>query len=253
MRRIARFVLAGAMLVGAVALGGMAYAYPALAAPLCPSCYGMEAAAPRVIVDRAMPEAMRAGLLRDAATARAEVQAFYGAFDRTPFLIACSTEDCDRRMGGRGARAVTLSTPLATIIHASPRGLNPVIVTHEFSHVELHRRIGVWALLSGAFPAWFDEGVAVLVSGDERYLKPGTAPAERCVRQTDAPLPADPSDWNVRAGKEPMIYADAVCRVLQWMAANGGKDGVMRTLEAVAGGAAFAPSLNSIKIAQGCG
>lgn len=241
MHRIVRFVLAGAALVGVIALGGIAYAYPALAAPLCPPCYGMEVAAPRVIVDRAMPAPMRADLLRDAGTARTDVQGFYGAFDRIPFLVACSTEDCDRRMGGRGAKAVTLSTPVATVIRASPRGLNPVIFTHEFSHVELHHRIGVWALLTSAFPAWFDEGVAVLVSGDERYLKPGAAPSDRCVRQSDAPLPADPFDWNVRAGKEPMIYADAVCRVLQWMEANGGRDGVLRTLEAVAGGTPFTP------------
>jgi hypothetical protein len=48
------------------------------------------------------------------------------------------------------------------------------ILAHEFSHVDLHTRIGLMRFLAGAIPAWFDESLAVIVSDDARYLKPGT-------------------------------------------------------------------------------
>ena len=50
----------------------------------------------------------------------------------------------------------------------SPRGLNAVITSHELTHIELHHRIGSFRSWR-TIPAWFDEGLAVLVSEDPRY------------------------------------------------------------------------------------
>ncbi|WP_198359386.1 hypothetical protein [Burkholderia ubonensis] len=137
-------------------------------------------------------------------------------------------------MGGRGALATTTTTPFAIITRVSPLGQNPTILAHEFSLVELHRRIGWWKLANGVMPVWFDEGVAVIVSDDARYLNPGTTAAERCVRESAGSLPSSPAEWGPRAGKDRMIYADAACRVLQWMDAHGGRDGLLRTIDAAA-------------------
>lgn len=239
MRKLIAYFLAVLVLVGVAAAASLAYAYPIAAAVVCPSCYGMEYAGQRIVVDTAMPARMRVELSGDAETATSTVEAFYVVFHRQPYLVACSTEACDHRMGGRGAKAVTLSTPFVTVLRLSPRGIDPTILKHEFSHVELHRRVGLWARFTGAFPAWFDEGVAVLVSADDRYIRPGTTALKRCVRDSERPLPTTPFEWTSKAGKDSMLYADAVCRVMRWMDANGGKDGLLRAIDAAGDGSAF--------------
>ncbi|EGP56844.1 hypothetical protein QYR00_06110 [Agrobacterium tumefaciens] len=245
MRKIVRMSLAFFALLGVIVVLLLGYAYPALAAVGCPSCFGMEYGGPRLLVDRDMPTPMRGAVVRDAEAAALAVKAFYGEFGRRPFLVACSTEDCDRRIGGRGAYAVTISTPVAAVLRLSPRGLNRTILTHEFSHVELHRRIGLRALFSGAFPAWFDEGVAALVSSDERYIRSGEIAGERCVSNRDGLLPVSPFEWGKVAGADHMIYADAACRVSSWLETNGGRNGLLRVLDDVANGIAFAPDNGS--------
>jgi hypothetical protein len=241
MWKIVRMSLAFSGLSGVIVVLLLVYAYPALAAVGCPSCFGMEYAGPRLVADRGMSASMRGAVLEDAEAAASVVRGFYGDFGRRPFLVACSTEDCDRRIGGRGAYAVTISTPFAAVLRLSPRGLDRTILTHEFSHVELHGRIGLRALFTGAFPAWFDEGVAALVSSDERYLKSGERGGERCVSNRDGLLPVSPFEWGKVAGADPMIYADAACRVSYWLETSGGKNGLLRVLEDVADGTAFAP------------
>ncbi|KVT92933.1 hypothetical protein WK59_33600 [Burkholderia ubonensis] len=240
-RRWIRRIVIGIILSGVIAAGLVAYGYPAVTATVCAACYGMEQAAPRLIVDRDMPPRMRDALSANAKEAESLVRAFYGMFDLAPIIVACSTDECDRRMGGRGALATTTTTPFAIITRVSPRGQNPTILAHEFSLVELHRRIGWRKLANGAMPVWFDEGVAVIVSDDARYLNPGTTAAERCVRESASALPSSPAEWGPRAGKDRMIYADAACRVLQWMDAHGGRDGLLRTIDAAARDETFNP------------
>lgn len=224
-----------------IASGVVACGYPAITATLCTACYGMERAAPRQIVDRDMPAQMRDTLSTNAKEAESLIREFYGTFDFAPIIVACSTDACDRRMGGRGALALTTTTPFATITRVSPRGQTPTILAHEFSHVELHRRIGLRKLANGAMPAWFDEGVAVIVSDDNRYLNPGTTTAERCVRKSVSSLPSNPAEWGSRAREDRMIYADAACRVLHWMDIHGGRNGLLRTIDATARGETFKP------------
>jgi hypothetical protein len=219
-------------------LAAVPFVYPPIGAALCPACHGMERIQTRVIVDAGMPPATREKLIQNIGSGTSVVRAFYGSLGREPFVVACSTEACDRDMGGRGARADTLSTPFATVLRVSPRGIDPTIMAHEMSHVELHRRVGIWTFLAGAVPAWFDEGVAVVVSNDTRYLKDGQTADQRCMRTTDRELPSSGQAWGIMAGKDRTIYADAACDVLRWMERNGGRDGLLRTIDQVAAGGA---------------
>src|SRR6266436_2964849 len=165
--------------------------------------------------------------------AAAQVTAFYGSFDHTPTLLACASEECDHRLGGKGARANTYGT---TFIRVSPNGLNQTILAHEFSHVELHTRIRLMRFLVGAIPAWFDEGLAVIVSDDARYLKPGTTSAMRCLVEPEDGLPSSPSQWRPLAAKTPGVYAQAACRVMRWMEANGGTARLLTMITQIADG-----------------
>jgi hypothetical protein len=80
----------------------------------------------------------------------------------------------------------------------SPRGIDAVIAAHELAHVELHERLGSHA---GHVPQWFDEGLAVLVSDDPRYLRPETA-VDRCLVASDEALPATLPEWLRAAGAD---------------------------------------------------
>jgi hypothetical protein len=102
--------------------------------------------------------------------------------------------------------------------------------------VELHSRTGQFRLLTRAIPAWFDEGLAVIVSDDARYLGPGTTSATRCLAEPHGDLPSSPFQWGPAAGKTPGLYAQAACRVMRWMEANGGKTGLRDAVSQVADG-----------------
>jgi hypothetical protein len=232
-----RFIVIAAVFL-ILATACVVFFLPAVAAYACPSCYGLERVTGSLFVDPAMAVEDRRMLQETAARAAAQVANFYGSFDKQPILLACASEDCDRRLGGKGARANTYGT---TFIRLSPRGLDQTILAHEFSHVELHARIGQFRLLTRAVPAWFDEGLAVIVSDDARYLGPGTMSASRCLAEPQGDLPSSPSQWGHSAGKTPRLYAQAACRVMRWMEENGGKMGLLDAISHVADGSRRLP------------
>lgn len=79
--------------------GGFVWAFPALAAVGCPSCYGLERAGAGLIVEQGMAAAARQHLRGDADAAFAVVEAWFGSAADRPVLLACMTEACDRRLG----------------------------------------------------------------------------------------------------------------------------------------------------------
>lgn len=222
--------------VGLVLSAAAANWAPALAALACPRCYGLEHAAARIYVDAEMPAEQRRALVSSIASAESVVSAFYGKLERRPYILACGQEACDRRLGGRGARATTHSTWRLSVLVLSPRGQDRTIVAHELSHVQVHATIGVLNQMRGTLPAWFDEGLAVIVSEDDRYVRAGKSAADRCLQTTRIELPSSPFVWGPQSGKTPWIYANAACAVLQWMEANGGKTGLIDAVRELANG-----------------
>lgn len=214
----------------------IAITMPALAAAACPACYGFERLAANVFVDSEMTGPQREELQRSVAGAETSIRSFFATLERKPRILACASERCDKALGGKGARAVTYSSVGFSVLRLSPRGLDSTIVTHEFAHVQVHAKIGVRHQMSGTVPAWFDEGLAVLISEDSRYLKSGSSASERCMGIPMGNLPVSPFQWGPLSGKTPTIYADAACSVLHWMEANGGKRGLLSALDDVAAG-----------------
>lgn len=206
----------------------------AWAAYACPACFGLEGMGSGIYVETTMPLPDRAKLARMISQAREQVASFYGSFEPTPVLLVCATEGCARRLG-EGAKATAFG---ASFIRVAPAGTTVTILAHEFSHIELHARIGLWKLLRGALASWFDEGVAVIVSNDARYLKPGNTSKDRCLVDASAMSPASlptsifQSGW----GSRPGLYAAAACNVLKWMDANGGRESLLAAVSDVADG-----------------
>lgn len=110
---------------------------------------------------------------------------------------------------------------------------------HELSHIELNARLGYIRAAFGGVPVWFDEGVAVIVSDDPRYLLPKYSAGTRCRYKPDGPLPSDEREWRHSGALANEIYGIAACRVLGWMDANGGMSAVGVLIAATARGERF--------------
>jgi hypothetical protein len=221
-------------LVGAL-LGGILWAQPALAALACPSCFGFVKISDHVFVDAAISHRQRAQLAAAMIDGERKVAAFYGVLRETPRILVCATDACSRRVGSAAAKGMSYAH---IGLRLSPFGIDPVIVAHEESHIELHGRLGLLRFMSGAVPAWFDEGLAVIVSDDPRYLLVD-APGDRCRVEPIGDFPETTMDWLSAANTDQHLYARAACRVLRWMNSNGGKAAVLALIAKVTQGEAF--------------
>ena len=230
--RIVVIGLIGLFIAGAVIVFSV---QPTLAALVCPRCFGFEQLSGRVFVDAAMPEPLRAQLVGAIRDGDRKVADFYGELKAAPEVLACATDVCWRRLGGGGAKGVSYAS---AGFRLAPNGLDPVIVAHERSHIELHERLGLTKFVLGAIPAWFDEGLAVIISNDPRYLLASTE-SDRCRIKPTGSLPIAPMEWTRAAGTDHNLYARAACRVLRWMKANGGNAAALTLVQKVAKGVPF--------------
>lgn len=209
--RVFLFVLLALLGTSAAAV---IYLAPVLAAVACPSCYGLERLTPRLYVEQHIPAAKQQQLQEMLRSAEERVLQNLGTqIMKRPYILACHSVECDQRLGGKGARAVAYGSD---IIRLSPRGWDPVILTHELAHIVLHEQISLRDWAQNRLPAWVDEGIAVIVSRDPRYLEISQTGQLSCKIAPDAPLPEEPRDWGREAGAgQRDIYAMAACRVLQ--------------------------------------
>ncbi|MFB4290781.1 hypothetical protein ACBI99_24270 [Nonomuraea sp. ATR24] len=197
--RIAGGVIA---LLLAAAVAVTAIAFPSVAATTCPGCYGLERLQPGVYAEPGLPPDRRRHVAEVVAQADQRVRDFFGGRESAPDILVCLSDDCYRRIGGGRERGIAV---LNRSVMLSPRGVDPVIASHELAHVELHARLG-----GQEVPQWFDEGLAVLVSGDPRYLAPA---GDRCLAEPRASLPVTLDEWLRAASKDSRVYAEAACQV----------------------------------------
>lgn len=236
-RRIRRPVTIALAALLAAAIG-MTIAFPLIGAIPCPRCFGFERLDgqmrdSQVFVETTMPAEERREVRDIIAQAGDAVRRFYGSLLRRPRVFVCATDACYRRLGGGRSRGMALFDRALVL---APEGLTAVIAAHELAHIELHARAGAWRAWRGAIPRWFDEGLAVNVSDDPRYLAPGRGTA-RCRARTDDPLPASRRDW--LAAADDALYALSACRVSEWLAGHGGAAGVTRLAARIADGETF--------------
>ncbi|MEU8211495.1 hypothetical protein AB0B85_20140 [Micromonospora sp. NPDC049044] len=231
-RRRWRWVAAGlaALLLAVGATVGAAY--PSVAATTCPRCYGLAPVRDGLYAERGSSDADQQRLIAAYGDANQRVDAFYPGRKSAPTVLACFTPGCYERIGGGGERGVAV---LNRAVMLSPRGIDPVITAHEFSHVELHVRLGS---RRDQIPQWFDEGLAVLVSDDGRYLLPADAP-DRCRIASSEALPRTLPEWLRAAGSDEQVYARAACRVYRWVDARGGHQAVLDLVDRLNRGEQF--------------
>jgi hypothetical protein len=210
-RRRWRWLLGGIVALLLTTVATVATAYPAVAAIACPGCYGLERLRPGLYVEPGLTAPQRQQVVDAVDEGRRRVATFYDGLHSDPTFLACVSEACYARIGGGGERGVAV---LNRAVMLSPRGVDPVIAAHELAHVELHARLG-----GAEVPQWFDEGLAVLVADDPRYLRPEGV-GDRCLVEPAGPLPETLDDWLRAAGADPHVYAQAACAVSRWTATH---------------------------------
>ena len=215
-------IVALVVILAAATVAVLHFTFPAAAAAGCPTCYGFADLGDGIYVEGSMPADHRMTAKATVEAARARVRTFYGDLQSSPRVLLCASDACYRPLGG-GSRGVTL---LDQALILSPRGADTIIAAHELAHAELHKRIGVRATLARAVPQWFDEGLAVVVSDDPRYLAPSP---NRCRAEPGGDLPTSRAAW-IETAETAALYARAACKVSRWLDTHGGSAGVLRLL-----------------------
>ena len=178
-----------------------------------PTRHGMSQQAPGLWIDSAAsPEEVAA--IRDRITqAAAKVQKRLGAVQAVEWWI-CSTKSCNSA-NDMQARGMTYGASLITLDAKASRDTG--VYVHELAHATLHGALPMGGLFSTALPLWFDEGVAVLVSGEP----PQAAQKAACVKPRKGPLPKTAREFRSmapNAKKALPVYIRSACAVRAWLA-----------------------------------
>lgn len=174
---------------------------------------GLRQYQPGVWIDEAAGPKQQARIAARVATARQKVRKALGTVGGPEWRI-CATKACDRR-NGLYTRGMTYGALVITL--DSSAVAEQGAYTHELTHATLHGAVSVMGILANALPLWFDEGVAVLVSGEP----PKAADRKACAKPPRVRLPNTARDFQRDTGSDPdralPVYIASTCAVRQWI------------------------------------
>ncbi len=171
------------------------------------------------------------------AAARSKVLDHFGEINSSPDIFACSSNACYQRLGGTTSRAKAFG---GSKILLSPRGITAPLIAHEWSHAELYDRLGGYPELKKV-PAWFNEGLAVVVSDEPTHseqvwndiVKSGIPTPTLAELTTQKNWPAVvkiySADTNVNPEALKVVYATAGHEVRGWLS-KAKSDGLIRLI-----------------------
>ena len=238
---------AGTVFTGSTALTSFtvkALACPGGTANTPPSFNGtaLVAACGNVFVESAVAKNLWPGIVNGIQVALEMDRKVYGTLQAAqPDVLVCQSGACADYFAGPRRRNVTLYpntyagqyvAPRMTVVLTSPTWTqNPYVLGHEFSHVEVAKRIG-----GKHVPAWFDEGLATYIAG-EPICTNVTGKGIDDLRKLDLE-----TDWVAYTGPEDVFfktYCQARAEVAAWIGKRG-NTGVVQLLDAVRQGQSFA-------------
>ncbi|SNZ19617.1 hypothetical protein SAMN06265368_2707 [Cohaesibacter gelatinilyticus] len=213
-----RMILAGVTTGLIASLLILVWLVPAIGAALVPTVYGFQQIAPSIYAENSLTGQQQTKLLHQIDQARMMVKTTFGDRTAAPLWLICQSQSCKQRLKGKTAKARVYGWHL---VHVSPDGVSLTILAHELAHIELHKRLGPWRYWQEDFPAWLDEGIAILTSRDSRYLKIAYDQSLQCRSDLKnkvtiaTPLPKTRRAWLKQAGaKDQPLYAMAACKTL---------------------------------------
>lgn len=178
-----------------------------------PTRHGMAQAEPGLWVDAAAGPERLAAIRATLAEAASGVGRALGATRAVEWRI-CTTPACDRA-NGMANRGMTYGASVITLNSTAWNDRSAYM--HELTHATLHATQPLGGFLGLRLPLWFNEGVAVLVSGaPERAADPSA-----CDRKRKGELPQTARDF-VRLAPNPKqalrVYIRSTCAVRAWLA-----------------------------------
>lgn len=128
---------------------------------------GFREAKPRLYLSPQIPNTLDPQIVMMMELAEERVRNFWGVQQSKPFVIFCANESEFARYSRRqNVPAVVHLTIFGAYVILKPDGGNIDVMSHEIGHAELLARLG-WEIKTRQVPAWFDEGLALML--DYRY------------------------------------------------------------------------------------
>lgn len=124
--------------------------------------------APNIFTSTSFVNHQNEKLLSTINLGKARVNNTFGNMTSSPKVIITATEN-EASVFGANAYGKALITPLGQCLVFGPKGQNIDVVAHEYTHAEVHFRVG-WFNHFLNIPIWFNEGVSLLVDFREPYL-----------------------------------------------------------------------------------
>ncbi|WP_230969741.1 hypothetical protein [Nitrogeniibacter aestuarii] len=186
-----------------------------------PRQHGMVRVAEDIWADAAMEAEAREQLVPLVRQAQQRVARHYGTLAGAANVVFCATRSCYQRFGAHG-----LGFSDGSHVLIAPRGRRVAIVAHELAHVELATRLGGMDAVMRSVPQWFDEGLAVLISGAEEFNESTWRAATDEGRSAPAlDELADMDSWNRLTGTDGagmhLTYGTACHELRRWTQAAG--------------------------------
>lgn len=182
---------------------------------------------PGLWIDEAAGPKQQARIAARVATARQKVGKALGSIGAPEWRI-CTTKACDRR-NGLFTRGMTYGALVITL--DSTAVADQGAYTHELTHATLHGAVSLIGILANALPLWFDEGVAVILSGEP----PKAADPRACAKPPKVRLPQTARDFQRATGSQPKralpVYIASTCAVRQWIGQGNRLRDVMPLLQ----------------------
>ena len=124
--------------------------------------------APNIFVSSSFNFSKTEELLSMIKLGKSRVNDTFGNMISNPKVVIV-TNDNEAADFGSNAYGKALLTPLGQCIIFGPKGQNINVIAHEYTHAEVHHRVG-WLNHLLNVPIWFNEGVALLVDFRKSYL-----------------------------------------------------------------------------------
>jgi len=123
---------------------------------------------PNIFISSSFDSSQKDNLLSIIDSGKSRVNDTFGNMGSFPRVIIATTEE-EASNFGSNAYGKALITPLGQCIVFGPKGQNVDVVAHEYTHAEVHFRVG-WLNHFLNIPIWLNEGIALLVDYREPYL-----------------------------------------------------------------------------------
>jgi len=124
--------------------------------------------APNIFVSDSFNLNQKDKLLSKITLGKSRVNTTFGQMNSNPKVVITSNES-EASDFGSNIYGNALLTPLGQCIVFGPKGQNIDVIAHEYTHAEVHHRVG-WLKHFLNVPIWFNEGIALLVDFRKPYL-----------------------------------------------------------------------------------